>query len=228
LLPLVKTEARDEARNLRLEGASIREIEQRLGVARSSVSRWVSGIELTPQQLAELERRSGAGALAGAAVNAERARNRRREWQEEGARRARAGGPSYISGCMLYWGEGSKSRSTVELTNSDVALVRVFADFLRQHFDVPDESMRLRCNLFADHATDQSAIERHWLDALRLPRTSLLTSRVNRYSKYSQKKRTNSLPYGTVRLAVHSTRILQTIYGSIQEIGGFERPEWLG
>jgi transposase-like protein len=26
---------------------------------------------------------------------------------------------------------------------------------------------------------------------------------------------------------VHSTRIVQMIYGSIQEYGGFERPEWL-
>jgi hypothetical protein len=32
---------------------------------------------------------------------------------------------------------------------------------------------------------------------------------------------------GTCRLAVHNTRIVQTIYGSIQEYGGFERPAWL-
>lgn len=213
---------------MRLEGASIREIEQRLGVARSSVSRWVSNIELTPSQVAELERRSGAGRLAGSAANAERARTRRREWQEDGRSRARAGNPLYVTGCMLYWGEGSKSRSTVELTNSDVPLVRVFVDFVREHFNVADESMRLRCNLFADHAARRHAIERHWLDALELPEASLLDSFVNRYSKSSQKKRMNSLPLGTARLNVHSTRILQTIYGSIQELGAFNRPEWLG
>jgi hypothetical protein len=28
-------------------------------------------------------------------------------------------------------------------------------------------------------------------------------------------------------VCVNSTRIVQTIYGSIQEYGGFERPEWL-
>jgi transcriptional regulator with XRE-family HTH domain len=223
----MKTEARNEARSMRLEGSSIREIEQRLGVARSSVSRWVSGIELTAQQLAELERRSGAGALAGAAVNAQRARTRRREWQEEGRRRAREGNASYVGGCMLYWGEGSKGRWTVELTNSDVPLVGVFVDFLRLHFDVADEAMRLHCNLFADHAASRRTIERHWLDALQLPEASLRASTVNRYSKYSQKKRTNSLPYGTATLRVHSTRILQTLYGSIQELGGFERPDWL-
>jgi hypothetical protein len=47
------------------------------------------------------------------------------------------------------------------------------------------------------------------------------------YSKYSQKKRVNKLPYGTCALIVRSTRVLQTIYGSIQEYAGFDRPEWL-
>jgi predicted transcriptional regulator len=55
----VKPEARHEARRLRFEGASINEIEKTLGVARSSVSRWVFDIELSPEQRAELTRRSG-------------------------------------------------------------------------------------------------------------------------------------------------------------------------
>jgi hypothetical protein len=223
----VKPEARDEARRLRFEGASVNEIERTLGVARSSVSRWVSDIELSPEQRAELTRRSGAGALAGAAVNAERSRNRRIAWQEDGRGRARHANPSYVGGCMLYWAEGSKSRSSVEITNADVELIRTFATFLREHFDVPGEAMRLQCNLFADHVERQLEIERYWLDAAGLPTSSLRRSRVNRYSKYSLKKRTNKLPYGTARLMVHSTQILQTIYGSIQEIGGFDRPEWL-
>lgn len=51
---------------------------------------------------------------------------------------------------------------------------------------------------------------------------------MNVYSKHSQKKRQNKLPYGTCRLAVNDTAIIQSIYGSIQESGGFDRPEWLG
>jgi hypothetical protein len=46
-------------------------------------------------------------------------------------------------------------------------------------------------------------------------------------SKYSQKKRQNRLPFGTTALVVGSTGIRQTILGSIQELGGFDRPEWL-
>lgn len=113
------------------------------------------------------------------------------------------------------------------MSNSDSDLLRLFADFLRVHFDVPDESMRVHCHLFADHTERQHEIEGHWLDALALPRTCLRKTIVNTYSKYSRKKRTNKLPYGTCKLSVHSTQIVQTIFGSIQEYGGFDRPEWL-
>lgn len=84
------------------------------------------------------------------------------------------------------------------------------------------------CNLFADHVEQQREIEQFWLDTLELPPACLRKSTVNVYSKYSQKKRKNRLPYGTVRVCVHSTELVQSIYGAIQEYGGFERPGWLG
>ncbi len=83
------------------------------------------------------------------------------------------------------------------------------------------------CNLFADHLKRQRDIEQFWLDRLGPPRSCLRKSMVNRYSKYSGKKRRNKPPYGTCRVAIHSTEIVQTIYGSIQAYGGFDRPEWL-
>ena len=128
---------------------------------------------------------------------------------------------------MLHWAEGSKARNSVQLINADPEVLVFFARFLREHFNVQDEQMRVTCNLFADHAERQQEIEDRWLERLVLPRTCLCKTSVNRYSKYSQKKRTNKLPYGTCSLRVHSTRIVQTIYGSIQEYGGFDRPEWL-
>ena len=56
---------------------------------------------------------------------------------------------------------------------------------------------------------------------------ALRKSSVNVYSKYSQKKRRNKLPYGTCRINVSRTWIVQTIYGAIQGIGGFTREAWL-
>lgn len=128
---------------------------------------------------------------------------------------------------MLYWAEGSKMRNSVQFVNSDPAMVCYFVRFMRTHYAVQDDGFRLDCNLFADHIERQREIEQFWLDTLRLPHSCLRKSTVNVYSKYSQKKRRNKLPYGTVRVCVHSTRVIQSIYGSIQEYAGFDRPEWL-
>lgn len=130
-------------------------------------------------------------------------------------------------GCMLYWAEGDKRRNAVRLANSDPEVVRYFVNFLRAYFGVRDDRIRVSCNLFADHLDRQCEIEDFWLRTLDLSRSCLCKSIVNRYSRYSQKKRKNKLPYGTCRVAVHSTEIAQTIYGSIQELAGCDRPEWL-
>lgn len=128
---------------------------------------------------------------------------------------------------MLYWAEGEKARRTVAISNSDPQLLSFFVDFLRRHFGVREDAVRISCNLFADHVERQQEIERFWLVTLGLPSSSLCRSTVNRYSKYTAKKRANRLPYGTCKVRVHSTAIVQTIYGSIQEYGGFGRAAWL-
>jgi transcriptional regulator with XRE-family HTH domain len=223
----MKTEEQRRARELRAGGCSVKEIERLLGVARSSVSRWVKDVELTDEQRRALALRVSEGRLQAAERKAEAARCLRREYQQEGRRLARERDGSYAAGCMLYWAEGDKRRNTVGLANSDPQLLTVFASFLRRHFAVLDDAFRVYCNLFADHAARKQQIEEFWLSALDLPSTCLRKSTVNTYSKYSEKKRCNKLPYGTCKLVVHSSKIVQTIYGSIQEYGAFERPEWL-
>jgi hypothetical protein len=148
--------------------------------------------------------------------------------RRKGRALARLCDPRHATGCMLYWAEGSKSRNSVQFVNSDPAMVRYFVQFLRTQFTVSDEAFRLGCNLFADHVERQQEIEQFWLDTLGLPQSCLRKSTVNVYSKHSQKKRRNKLPYGTIRVCVHSTHVVQNIFGAIQEYGGFERPEWLG
>jgi hypothetical protein len=227
MLSVVKTEEQRRARELRAQGKSVKEIQQELGVSRSSVSVWVRDVALTAEQRRALAGRVRDGPLVAGERSATAARAIRRAHQDEGRRLARERDGSYAAGCMLYWAEGSKKRNLVCLVNSDPELVVFFAQFLRAHFDVGPGAMRVTCNLFADHVDRQTEIEAFWLSQLGLPNSCLLKSTVNVYSKYSLKKRTGKLPYGTCRLVVHSTQIVQTIYGSIQEYGGFERAAWL-
>ena len=210
---------------------SVKEIARLVGVAPSSVSLWVRDIPLSAEQLESLRLRNPAynRQLRGANRNAERGRERRRAYQDEGRAMARRGDVLHVAGAMLYWAEGDKgSRNCARLSNSDAEVLRFFVRFLRECFQVPDQQLRVTCHLFADHLERQREIEDFWLQTVDLPRACLCRSFVNVYSKYSQKKRKNKLPNGTTRVTVHSTRVVQSIYGAIQEYGGFERPEWLG
>jgi hypothetical protein len=128
---------------------------------------------------------------------------------------------------MLFWAEGSRSRNSVCFTNSDPAMMRFFLRFLVSDMGVELTAVRLDLNLFADHAEAQSVIERFWLETLGLPGECMRKSTVNTFSRHSARKRLNKLPYGTCRISVHSTELVQHVYGAIQEYGGFERPEWL-
>jgi transcriptional regulator with XRE-family HTH domain len=226
----VKTRERLRARKLRTErGYSIKQIARLLGVSTSSVSLWVRDIELTDDQHAALRQRSAIydGQLLGRAVSSGRRRAERRVYQEDGRRLARQGEVLHAIGSMLYWAEGARNRNSVRFSNSDPDMVRTFVNFLRTYFPLSNENIRLTCHLFADHVERQRETENFWLDVAGLPRSSLCPSIVNVYSKYSAKKRRNVLPYGTCRVVVHRTSVVQSIYGAIQEYAGFDRPAWL-
>ena len=123
--------------------------------------------------------------------------------------------------------EGARNRNSVRFSNSDPEMVRTFVDFLRSYCDLADELIRLTCHLYADHAERQREIEGFWLQVSGLPEASLRRSIVNVYSKYSARKRMNMLPYGTCRVVVNRTSVVQSIYGAIQEYGGFDREAWV-
>jgi transposase-like protein len=226
----VKLAERQEAVRLRREeGMAIKAIAVRLAVSPGTVSRWVRDIELTPQQCDALAQasRHGPGRLKGAAARRQAARARRWEAQQHGRAFAQKADGLHQRGCMLYWAEGSKLRNVAALTNSDADLLAVFVAFLRACYGVPSDALALSVNCHINNGLSLEGIQRWWLARLDLPATALRGATVNRPSKASMRRRGNVLPYGTARVCVYSTFVVQSIYGAIQEYAGIERPEWI-
>jgi len=128
---------------------------------------------------------------------------------------------------MLYWAEGSKRRNTVTLTNADADLVDVFLRFLRSYYAVTNDRVALSINCFLQNGLTIEAIQQWWIERLDLPAFCLRTPAVNHLSSSSKRLKGHILPYGTAKISVHSTFIVQSIYGAIQEYAGIDRPEWL-
>jgi hypothetical protein len=115
----------------------------------------------------------------------------------------------------------------VQLVNADVDLLRTFLRFLRSSFAVSDEHIALSVNCFLGNGLSIDEIQRWWLAQLDLPAGCLRKAIINRPSSASKRRKGHVLPYGTARLTVSSTFIVQSIYGAIQEFAGIDRPEWL-
>jgi len=137
----MKNELRYEARGLRQEGMSVRDIAKELGVSISSVSLWVRDIILTESQVQSLkakQHRYGAQ-NAGGQTNRRKFREQRIGYQEIGRAKARENRPLHLAGCMLYWAEGAKHRNKVYFVNSDPNMMLFFMRFLREELEVKDE-----------------------------------------------------------------------------------------
>ena len=220
---------RDEARRLRREqGLSIKEIAQQLHVSKSSVSQWVRDIQLTNEQLRTLEYRHHhhANQRNGSRAVAEKYRELRRKYQEEGRIKARERDPLHVAGCMLFWAEGKKNRNALSLVNSDPDMLVFFMRFLCECLHVADDDVVIHINCYTDNGLSIVDIEKYWLSLLRLPSTSLRKSVVNQ-PPISSSQRGRKLPYGVCAISVYKTRLVQHVYGAIQEYIGIDKPEWL-
>ena len=99
--------------------------------------------------------------------------------------------------------------------------------FLAECYEVTADQYCFRVNCHLNNGLTLDEIESHWLDLLGLPRSSLRKATVNNASNASKRMKRN-LPYGTGCLTLHSTAIVQSIYGAIQEYGAFDEPTWIG
>jgi hypothetical protein len=217
---------------MRRAGVPIKRIAAELGVSPSSASYWTRDIKLTDEQR-ERNLRGPGGPQNPAHVRARAeavrtgARARRASFQRAGRERARAGDPHHQAGCMLYWAEGTKNRNSVRFCNSDPNMVRFFRHFLTDVLDVEPERLALSLHVYLGNGLTIAEIERHWLDQVGLTRSALRKHLINPLPTSSSGSRPNKLPYGVATLALHSTAIVQHIFGAIQEYAGFDEPRWL-
>jgi predicted transcriptional regulator len=225
---MTKKDERLEARRLRREGMSIKAIAEALGCGKGTVSDWCHDIVLTQEQEEALQKsdKRRKAQIAAAEKNVRVHREKRLEYQEEGRIKARENEPLHVAGCMLYWGEGAKSRGSLVLVNSDASMMSVFIRFLRESMQIPEEKFTIRINAYLGNGVSENDIKQFWLDALGLDWSSLRGCRFDIQPISSQQKG-RKLIYGTCALQVSSVRYLQHIYGAIQEYTGIDRPEWL-
>lgn len=214
---------RENARQLRREGKSVKTIARELGVSTGSVSLWVKDIPLTDEQKSILG--TGGNQHLASLANQEQSRSRRMEWQEAGREMYLREGKEFAAGCAVYWAEGSKRRNEVSFCNTDEKMLVFFLSFLRRFFGIKDEEVSLSINCYLNNGLTLEQIQHHWLKVLELPGSCVRKATLK--SKYYDGKSSGKHPHGVCRVRVCKTDIHQKIFGAISEMIGNEGECWL-
>ena len=150
------------ARELRAIGRTVPDIATELGVAKSSVSRWVRDVPTPPR----VRRRTRSHTEHPAKV---RARAEVAALDALGVERlgTLCGQAFLAAGAALYLGEGAKRPGMVLFANTDPATMRFFVRWLRTFF-VIDEP-RLRARIYLHEELDLAAATAFWSDELQIP-----------------------------------------------------------
>ncbi len=220
----MKIIARAKAELLRHQGKSIKEIARLVDVSQGTASRWCSGINLSPEQHRELEkkrREAGAKALAPwIRRNRELKQNDIKKQKQQG--RQDLGRMTkkdlFILGLGLYWGEGYK-RGSQEwgFTNSDPGMIGVILVWLLKYYDVPIERIIARLTINQLYKNQTERLMSAWACETGIPLSQF--GKPTFISGYNNSKLDERTYRGTLRIKVHrGTSLRRRILSSIAEI----------
>ena len=166
---LHRSERRNLARTLRRHGLSYGEIVSLIPAAKSTVSNWCSDIVLTHNQINAIGNRLGPGSRLGIPVDTQWKRREEIRTIRLGARefaKERIDDATFVGGVVLYWGEGSKTKNYLDLTNADPLALRFFVHWVHRYLD-PDATFVLSLHLH--EGNDEQAARDYWRRAVGLP-----------------------------------------------------------
>ena len=182
---------------LRSLGLTYSEIQAVIPVPKGTLSNWSRDVTLTQNQIDAIKQRTGPHTQRGIPKDTQWRRRLEVEAIRDDARifaELHLNDSAFVGGVVLYWGEGSKTRNFLDLTNTDPAALRYFINWVRMYLD--DEAM-FKLGLHLHEGNDEEAAKRYWSEILDL--------RSARFGKTFVKPagtghRKNHLPHGVCRV----------------------------
>jgi predicted transcriptional regulator len=219
-----KLDLKLKAKALRKKGLSVKEIQKRLKVSRSSVSLWVRDVKLTKRQLEKLYLNKKTGQLKGsiiAAINKTKIREDitkvlTGEGKKEVGKISRR--DRFIAGVVLYFAEGEKSGEHINFSNSDPRAIKFMVDWFREFCKIPEE--KFRCSLYIHDNLNESKGKKFWSKLTKIPLSQFRKSYIVKNNSNRLRKTKNL--YGVLRIGTSDVNLHRKIMGWIS--GVFKNP----
>lgn len=118
-----------------------------------------------------------------------------------------------IAGTMLYWGEGTKGRGTVNFVNSNPEMIVIFLKFLRKICGISESRLKALIHLYPDH--NEEDLINFWSKVTEIHQTRFYRSFVHEGRVGTYKRRSE---YGTLSISYADKKLLTTILAWIVQI----------
>jgi len=182
---------------LRTLGLTYTEIQSVIPVPRGTLSNWSRDVPLNSAQIEAIRQRTGPHNQRGIPKDTQwrlrleigAIRAEARAFAEEHIRDA-----AFVGGVVLYWGEGSKTRNFLDVTNTDPAALRYFINWVREYMDPAAE---FKLGLHLHEGNDEAAAKHYWSEALNLGSARFGKTYIKSSGTGHRK---NHLPHGVCRV----------------------------
>ncbi|MDP2632550.1 MAG: helix-turn-helix domain-containing protein [Candidatus Curtissbacteria bacterium] len=192
---MAKSLEKIEALSLRRNGFSMKEISRKVGVSKSTASRWCRDIVLTEEQMRQLAKRLNMNSLVGSYKGARVQKERRLKliescWQNGISRFSNLSESElFICGVALYWAEGQKKGGVkTTFVNTDPLMIQFILNWFKKFFNLTNADFKFRVDINEMHMKRESVVRKYW--------ENIVGVSENGFSKTSFKKVKNKKVYG--------------------------------
>lgn len=176
----------EKIRKLRSHGHSLPEISEELRVPKTTVFRYIKGVEILPEFLTTWSIKRG-GSRKRKLLKETKAFEEGKKLVGKLSRKEK-----FLFLCALYWAEGSKK--DFGLSNTDPALIKIFVRGLREVFGIEDERLRVSLRLYED--LDKGKCLSFWSQIVNIPKEKFISINI------LEGKKKGKLEHGMCRVRV--------------------------
>jgi hypothetical protein len=211
---------------LREKGLSYNEISKKLGIPKSTLSYWLSKLEISKEAKKRLADRVHIGSLNGLIKRNKNQTVLARERAEKILSLAKKevagliGNKLFLIGISLYWAEGYKKGAygskwkAVDFANSDPELVKIILKFFRKICKVDDDKIKVQ--LIAHKNVDINKAVNFWSNITKLSKNQFIKTYCSPSSLSKNSRKFNSLTHGTVHIRINDVKLFFRIIGWIE------------
>ncbi|HYK08434.1 MAG TPA: hypothetical protein VEW42_02965 [Candidatus Eisenbacteria bacterium] len=212
---------KEEAIRLRKQGLSLREISEKLNIAKSTSSAWLENISLSVQAQGRLAEKQILGQYKSVLIKKEKRKKEGKARKDIAIKMLRSlqfSQEQMKTYCaLLWWCEGNKDMGLVKFTNSDPSLIQNFLFTLRSGFALDESKFRVLVHIHEYH--DDEKQKKFWSDITNIPLQQFHRS----YEKLNIGKRKHDNYQGCIAVTYYDAKIakeLEAIYNAFTLVSG--------